>query len=103
MTNTSTASFVATLGVAGASAVAATGLMLMLVALGAMSVTWMLVLAAVITAQKVLPPRARRRLCGAGDRCRRNFAATALRASAAAARPPRRARVGAASLPASTP
>ncbi|TML03271.1 MAG: DUF2182 domain-containing protein [Actinobacteria bacterium] len=58
MTNTRTASFVATLGVAGASAVAATGLMLMLVALGAMSVTWMLVLAAVITAQKVLPPRA---------------------------------------------
>ena len=58
MTSTRTASFVATLGVAGASAVAATGLMLMLVALGAMSVTWMLVLAAVITAQKVLPPRA---------------------------------------------
>ena len=58
MTNTRTASFVATLGVVGASAVAATGLMLMLVALGAMSVTWMLVLAAVITAQKVLPPRA---------------------------------------------
>ena len=61
MTSTRTASFVATLGVAGAPAVAAAGtpcirapssygvdssigLMLMFVALGAMSVTWMLVL-----------------------------------------------------------
>ena len=46
MTSTRTASFAATLGVAGAPAVAAAGigLMLMFVALGAMSVTWMLVL-----------------------------------------------------------
>jgi predicted metal-binding membrane protein len=34
------------------------GLMLMLVALGVMSVTWMAVVAVVVLAQKVLPPRA---------------------------------------------
>lgn len=34
------------------------GLMLMFVALGAMSITWMAVLAALVTAQKLLPPRA---------------------------------------------
>src|SRR5919198_2523728 len=34
------------------------GLMLMLVALGAMSVTWMAVVAALVLAQKLLPPRA---------------------------------------------
>ena len=34
------------------------GLMLMLVALGVMSVTWMLVIAALVFAQKLLPPKA---------------------------------------------
>jgi predicted metal-binding membrane protein len=34
------------------------GLMLMLVALGIMSVTWMSVIAVVVLAQKLLPPRA---------------------------------------------
>jgi len=34
------------------------GLMVMLVALGVMSVTWMLVIAALVFAQKLLPPKA---------------------------------------------
>jgi predicted metal-binding membrane protein len=34
------------------------GLMAMLVALGVMSVTWMAVIAVLVTAQKLLPPRA---------------------------------------------
>jgi predicted metal-binding membrane protein len=33
------------------------GLMVMLVALGAMSVTWMVVVASLVAAQKLLPPR----------------------------------------------
>jgi predicted metal-binding membrane protein len=42
------------------------GLMVMLLALGVMSITWMCVVAALILAQKLLPPRAA--AAGAGDR-----------------------------------